>query len=411
MHRYGEECAKRAEVAGRGDGAVAGVHERAANAANDIAQVRGAARQAYSGKLLPDRQLELFRSTQWAFSTRTVARGPAVYPLQVSDAPLLDVRIRSASGEYDLIDYISRNRVAGLLILKRDQIAFEHYDLGNDAGTRWISMSMAKSISTTLVGAAIQDGHLRSVDDPLTRYLPELVATGYDGVSIRHLLQMTSGVRWDDTHTDPASERRQMLEMQIAQRPGAILRYVASLPRVAPPGTLWNYSTGETHVVGALLHAAVGRWVADYLSEKIWSKFGMERDATWWLEAPQGLEIAGSGINATLRDYARFGLFLMKDGMIGQQRVLPTGWVTEATAPRQVGGKRLDYGYMWWPVAAPNGSFDDRAFSARGIFGQFIYVNPRQQVVIVVLSARSKPKGAEAIIDNDFFNAAVEALR
>src|SRR5690606_31159036 len=124
-------------------------------------------------------------------------------------------------------------------------------DLSPDS--RWISMSMAKSISTTLVGAAIQDKLIKSVDDPLTRYLPELAGGGYDGVSIRHLLQMTSGVRWDDTHTDPSSERRRMLELQIAQEPGAILKFVASRPRIAEPGTGWNYSTGETHVVGALL--------------------------------------------------------------------------------------------------------------------------------------------------------------
>jgi CubicO group peptidase (beta-lactamase class C family) len=369
------------------------------------------ARQAYAGKLFPDRQLKLFRDTGWAFSTRTVARGAKVYPLPRAAQQVIDFPVLTKSGDYDVIDYVSRNRVAGLLILKQGRIALEHYEFGNDEQTRWISMSMAKSISTTLVGVAIRDGYIHSVEDLLVRYLPELAGGGYDGVSIRHLLQMTSGVRWDDTHTDPASERRQMLEMQIAQQPGAILRYVAKQPRVAAPGTVWNYSTGETHVVGALVRAAVGRWVSDYLSEKIWSRFGMESDAAWWLEAPQGLEVAGSGISATLRDYGRFGQFIMTGGMIGSQSVLPDGWVKEATAPRQVGGKQLDYGYMWWPIAARDGAFDDGAFSARGIFGQYVYINPREQVVIVVLSARSKPKGAEAIADNDFFNSAVEALR
>src|SRR5262249_12058816 len=150
-----------------------------------------------------------------------------------------------------------------------------------------------------------------------------------------------------------------------------ILRYVAHRPRAAEPGTVWNYSTGETHVVGALLYAATGRWVSDYLSEKIWSKVGMEADASWWLESPYGLEVAGSGFSATLRDYARFGLFVLNDGVIDGQRVLPPGWVREGGIPRQVGGKRVDYGYMWWPVPGANGSFADDAFSARGIFGQF----------------------------------------
>jgi CubicO group peptidase (beta-lactamase class C family) len=369
------------------------------------------ARDAYAGKLLPNVQLRLFRDTQWMFATRTIARGTTVQELPRADIQLQDLVLRSKGVEFDLTDYLSRNRVASLLLLKRGRIAFEHYDLGTDANTRWISMSMAKSVSTTLVGAAIQDKFIGGVDEQLTRYLPELRGTSYEGVSIRHLLQMTSGVHWDDTHTDPASERRQMLELQIAQQPGSIMKYLATQPRVAPPGTIWNYSTGETHVVGALIRAAVGGWCADYLSQKIWSKVGMQSDATWWLEAPNGLEVAGSGINATLRDYARFGLFVANGGVIGNERVLPEGWLAEATAPRQVGNTRVDYGYMWWPVPSSNGSFADGAFTARGIFGQYIYINPREQVVAVVLSARSKPKGAEAIPDNDFFNSAVTALK
>ncbi|HVW68563.1 MAG TPA: serine hydrolase [Steroidobacteraceae bacterium] len=368
-------------------------------------------RRTYEGRLLPDVQVDTFRNTHLMFATRTVRRAGPVQALEHAPADLIDeLSIESKGAEYDFYDYLSRNRVAGLLILKRGKIALERYDLGYCADAGWLSMSMAKSVSTTLIGAAIQDGLLRSVEEPLTAYLPQLKGSGLDGVSIRHLLQMTSGLRWNDTHTDPTSERRRMLELQIEQRPGAILSYVAGQPKVAPPGTLWNYSTGETHVVGALLRALTGRWVADYLSEKIWSKLGMEADATWWLEAPGGLEVAGSGISATLRDYGRFGLFMQNDGVIGTERVLPPGWVRESGAPREVGGKRVDYGYMWWPVAGRDGAFTAGAFSARGIFGQFIYINPREQVVIVVLSSRSKPKGAEAITDNDFFNAVVEAL-
>jgi CubicO group peptidase (beta-lactamase class C family) len=369
------------------------------------------ARLAYAGKLLPATQLRLFRDPNWVFATRKVARGKHVLPLVRASRQLTDLPIQANGTQYDLPDYISRNRVVGLLILKQGRIVLEHYEADIDADSRWISMSMAKSISTTLVGAAIHDGLIGSVDDPLTRYLPQLAGGGYDGVSIRHLLQMTSGVRWDDTHTDPASERRRMLELQIEQQPDAILRFVAAQRRIAAPGTVWNYSTGETHVVGALVRAAVGRWLSDYLSEKIWAPLGMQADATWWLESPQGLEVAGSGISATLRDYARFGQFILNDGTIGSRRILPEGWVNEATAPRQVGGQPLSYGYMWWAVPARSGDFADGAFSARGIFGQYIYINPRQGLVITVLSARSKPRGAEVILDNDFFNSVAEALR
>jgi CubicO group peptidase (beta-lactamase class C family) len=368
------------------------------------------ARRAYAGKLLPHQQLRLFRDADWGFATRVVKCGANVHPLPRAPVELRELVVRTKEAEFDLADYISRNRVAGLMIVQAGRIVLEQYEHGVGPDTRWISMSMAKSISTTLVGAAIQDGYIGSVDEPLTRYLPELGGGGYEGVSIRHLMQMTSGVRWDDTHTDPNSERRRMLELQIAQEPGAIMRYVAGMQRVAAPGTVWNYSTGETHVVGALLKAATGRWVAEYLSEKIWSRFAMEADATWWLEAPHGLEVAGSGVSATLRDYARFGLFNLYGGVIGDTRVLPAGWITEATAPRAVAGKHVDYGYMWWPVPAQDGAYTDGAFSARGIFGQYIYVNPKRRLVIAVLSARSKPKGAEAILDNDFFNSVAQAL-
>jgi CubicO group peptidase (beta-lactamase class C family) len=371
----------------------------------------GSIRLAYEGKLFPSDQIRMFRASERVFASRVVRRGSESQPLPRTPMSFADLRIRSREQDYDLCDYISRNRIAGLLILKNGRICFEHYEFGNDASTRWMSMSMAKSISSALVGAAIQDGLIGSVDDAITRYLPELNGSGYDGVSIRHVLQMTSGVRWDDTHTDPASERRQMLELQIAQQPGAIMRYVAGLPRIAEPGTVWNYSTGETHIVGALVRAATGKWCADYLSEKIWSKCGMEADATWWLESPQGLEVAGSGISATLRDYARIGLFMMNDGAINGRPVLAAGWARESGASREIGGKRVDYGYMWWAVPAADGSLADGAYSARGIFGQFIYINPRERVVVAVISARAKPKNAEVILDNDLFNAAVAALR
>jgi CubicO group peptidase (beta-lactamase class C family) len=327
----------------------------------------------------------------------------------VQKISLAGIHFESNGSMYGLQDYLSLNRIAGLLVLKDHKIAAEEYYFGNSAQTRWMSMSVAKSISSTLVGAAIQDGFIGSIDDRLTRYLPELKGSGYDQVSVKHLLQMTSGVRWDDTPTNPDSERRKMLDLQIAQEPGAIMRFMASLPSVAPPGTLWNYSTGETHVVGALLRAATGRSVAQYLSEKIWSRIGMEADATWWLDSPEGLEVAGSGISATLRDYGRFGLFIMNGGMIDGDHVLPENWVVEAGSPREIGGLWVEYGFMWWPV--PEGSKNVGAFSARGLFGQYIYINPRERVVIVVWSARSMPLGSEVVADNDFFNAVVEALK
>ena len=373
----------------------------------------GSARDAYSGRLFPTEQIETFRNIDKLFPTRVISRGDTTGLRQFSERalPLDDMTIETDQGDYDLYDYIARNRVTALLVAKDERIALERYEYGNTNATRWMSMSMAKSVSTTLVGAAIRDGMISSLDDQLTQYLPSLKGGAYDGVSIRHLLQMTSGAHWDETHTDTDSERRQVLELQLAQKPGEILKFMSGLKRVAEPGTHWNYSTGETHVVGELLYAATGEYLSDYLSRKIWSRLGMESDATWWLEAPGGLEVAGSGISATLRDYARFGHFIMNDGMIDGERILPDGWVKEAGSPREVGGQSLDYGFMWWPVHAPAGTRFESGFSARGIFGQYMYINPAEKIVIVVWSARAKPLGSEVIPDNDFFNAVVKTIR
>jgi len=181
--------------------------------------------------------------------------------------------------------------------------------------------------------------------------------------------------------------------------------------RAAAPGSRWNYSTGETQVAGALLRAAVKMPLAEYLSDRIWARFGMESDATWWLESPDGLEVGGSGLSATLRDYGRFALFLAGDGKAGGEQILRDGWVKEAGSAKVVGGKSVDYGYMLWPIPNGRGTLHEDAFEAVGIFGQHIYVNPREQVVIVVWGALPKPTGKEPIEDSDFFVAVCQALQ
>lgn len=371
----------------------------------------GTVQQVYDGALFPDVQVNTFRNIDRLFSTRTVTHGSKVYPLPASDRPLKNFKFSSNGKDYDLYDYVSLNRVSGLLVLKDGKIAFENYQLGNNEQTRWMSMSVVKSITATLIGVAIKDGYIKSIDDPVTKYLPQLAGSAYDGVSVRNLLQMASGVSWNEAYTDPKSDRRRMLEVQNAQTPGGVLDLMAKLPRAAEPGTRWNYSTGETHVAGALVRAAVGKPVAQYLSERIWGNFGMESDATWWLEAPDGLEVGGSGLSATLRDYGRFGLFLMGGGKIGSEQVLPEGWIKEAGSPKMVGGKQVNYGYMLWPIPNAAGTINEGAFEARGIFGQHIYMNPRENVVIVVWSALPKPQGKATIGDNDFFAATAQAVR
>jgi CubicO group peptidase (beta-lactamase class C family) len=375
------------------------------------AETIGTVTQVYDGALTSDVQVHTFRHIDRLFPVRVVKHGPNVLALPRAAKPLSKVEFSSAGKRYDLIDYMALNRVTALLVLKDGKIAFEDYEMGNTEKTRWMSMSMVKSITSSLMGAAIQDGHIQSIDDPVTKYVAKLKGSAYEGVSIRNLLQMASGVKWDETYTDPASDRRRMLNAQIAQRPGAIMDVMAKLPRAGAPGTIWNYSTGETFVAGAVLRAAVDRPLSQYLSERIWTRAGMESDATWWLESPDGLEIGGSGLSATLRDYGRFGLFLMNGGVAGGEKILPDGWIRDAGSGKTIGGKFVDYGYMIWPFSANSGAANQGAFQALGIYGQHIYVNPKERVVIVVWSAQPKPSGKEVVADQDFFAAATEALR
>ena len=301
---------------------------------------------------------------------------------------------------------------AGCSCSRMDASTLERYALGATAETRWMSMSIAKSITSTLIGIALQEGRIASLDDPVTRYVPSLTGSAYDGVAIKHVLMMASGVRWNETYTDPQSDRRRLLDAQIAQTQGAALAVMTTLPRAATPGSVFNYSTGETLVAGEVLRGAVGMSLSSYLSEKIWRPVGMESDATWWLDSPDGHEIAGSGISATLRDYARFGQFFLSGGVVGGRRILPDGWLTEAGSPRLLSsGQTVQYGYMWWPVDAQAGSVNQNAFSAEGIFGQSIYINPREQVVIAQLAAQTKPTGGEVVTPADCFGAVTELLR
>lgn len=374
---------------------------------DDTADVR----QVYSGEMRPDTQVRWFMHSDRWFPSAPVGKGSTVRALPRAPMPLTNVHFDSKGRRYDLFDYLALNRVAGLLVLKDGKVALEDYELGASAQTHWPSFSIAKSVTSTLVGAALQDGAIKSLDDPITRYVPALLGSAYDDVTIRQALRMASGVDWNETYTDPASDRRKVLELQIQRKAGTLLQYMHGLKRAAPPGTRWHYDTGETNVVGAVIEGATHRRLADYLREKIWAPWGMESDAHWWTESAGGMGIGGSGLSATLRDFARFGWLVQQDGVIEGRRLVPAGWFDEAGSGADIDGKFTDYGYFWWTFPREQ-AIHAGAFTGIGIFGQYLYVNRRERVVIAVLSARPKPSSAEEVIeDGDFFAAVVQALR
>jgi len=378
-------------------------------AASGSAQEIAPLRKVYDGAMLPDVEVKTFVHMDELLPMRVVDRGSKVRDLVKAKKQLEDVQFEAGGKKYDLYDYLSLNRVVGLLILKNGEVVLEDYELGVGPTTRWPSYSVAKSASSTLIGAALQDGFIKSLDDPVTNYVPALKGGGYEGVSVRNVIQMASGVKWDETYTDPKSDRRKLLEIQLQQKPGSILAFMSSLPKAGAPGTIWNYNTGETFIVGAIVEGATHKPLAQYLSEKIWKPWGMESDAKWQLESPNGMGFGGGGLLATLRDFARLGLLVQSDGVIDGKRMVPQGWFDEAGSVKEINGKPVEYGYLWWTFPKSE-SVHEGAFQGIGIFGQHLYINRREKVVIVVLSARPKPTGSTVVDDSPFFAAVVKAL-
>ncbi|MFO1245527.1 MAG: serine hydrolase [Ramlibacter sp.] len=294
---------------------------------------------------------------------------PAVQPRPLPPGPPLKLPL-------DLDAYMAGQRSAALLIVHNGKLRLERYGLGFDAAGRWTSFSVAKSFTSTLVGAALRDGHIRSMDDKVSDYIPQMKGSAYDAVSIRQLLTMTSGVKWNEDYADPNADVAKFNNHKPDDGSDALVSYMRQLPREVPAGTRWLYSTGETNLVGVLVSQAVKKPLSQYLQEKLWQPLGMEQQATWILSRT-GHEISGCCIQAAARDYARFGQFIADGARINGQSLVPDGWLAEATTARTpIGQPGRGYGYQWW-------TYDDGTFAARGIFGQGIFIDPQRKLVIV----------------------------
>lgn len=320
-------------------------------------------------------KVDRFPHMERVFPTHTVRRGRAAHPLPAGK-PLPALTIDGQA----LGAYMADQKTAGLLVIQDGRVRLERYGLGYGAKGRWTSFSVAKSFTSTLVGAAVRDGYIASLDDPIVRYLPALTGSAYDGVSIRQVLTMTSGVKWNEDYTDPNSDVSRLFSVAPDRGVDATVSYMRKLPREAEPGTKWVYKTGETNLIGVLVSAATHKTLAEYLSEKLWRPFGMEQDAVWMVD-DRGQEPGGCCLSVALHDYGRMGLFMLGGGVAAGKPVLPEGWIAAATAkqtPINVPGE--GYGYQWWIER-------DGAYDARGIFGQMIHIDPARRLVVVINSA------------------------
>jgi CubicO group peptidase (beta-lactamase class C family) len=322
----------------------------------------------------PEQQAWGYRNMEKVGPVRVIKRGDHVFPLPASDHPI-DPAITYKGKTYTADSYMAAWRVSGLLVIKDGKVVLERYGLGRKSDERWTSFSVAKSMTSTLIGAAIRDGYIKSLDEPVTTYIPELKGSAYEGVTVRQLITMTSGVKWNEDYTDMNSDVAKVGLSILEPGVNPVVSYMRKLPREAPPGTKFVYKTGETDLAGILLSNAVHKPMAEYLSEKIWAPFGMEQDGIW-VEDIAGHERGGCCMSMTLHDYGRIGMFMLGGGMAGGKPVLPDGWVADATSPHV---KEPPYGYFWWLTQG--------GYEAEGIFGQSISVFPAEHLVVVQNSA------------------------
>ncbi len=315
-----------------------------------------------------------FSNMDAAFLTTPVPRG-AEPVAELPDGPDLTLPEGTEA-------WIEERAVTSLLVLRDGRILHESYHLGTGPDDRRISWSMAKSYLSALFGILASEGAIGSLDDPVTQYAPELSGGAYDGATIRDVLQMSSGVTFDEDYLDYDSDINRM--GRVIALGGSMDGFAAGLTETfTEPGTDWQYVSIDTHVLGMVIRGATGRSVAELMSDRIIAKLGQDRDA-YYLTDGEGVAFVLGGLNLTTRDYARFGAMIEQDGRWQGKQIVPKDWIAESTtasAPTDPG--EIGYGYQWWiPVGAQPGEF-----MGRGIYGQYLYIDQARDVVIVTTAA------------------------
>lgn len=357
--------------------------------------------------------------------------GGKVFPLPAALHKMPTVRYHMDGQPYRLADYLRRQNVTGLLILKDAQVVYEYYGSGNSAATLWTSRSVAKSVVSILVGMAVKEGLIGTVADPISRYLPALKASAWDGVTLRDLLQHTSGVAWNENYADPTSEFAHLTVCEASPAPyPCVWQLVSTLQRKpgVRPGDVWSYNTGGAWLVGRVLEKATGMTIAQYLETRLWSRFAMQSDGVWEALVKGQVDMGGHGFNATLRDWGRFALFVAAGGKLASgEELLPSDWIAQSVTWSKAKGSVTpatpdgQFGYQWWFSGVDPSRRDTadavqtarQSFWAEGIYGQAVAINPVERLVMVQWSTWKQAETPASLYEEQaiFFDALAHALR
>ncbi|MCY1390217.1 Beta-lactamase [compost metagenome] len=357
-------------------------------------------------------------------------QGAKPFPLPDAGKKLPAIQYSMNGVNYNIDNYLANQSATGLLILKDGKVVYEYYGKDNTPSTLWTSRSVAKSVVSVLVGVAIKEGKIKSVDDQVTAYIPELKGTAWDGVTLHQLIQHTSGVVWDENYASKDSDFSHMTQCEAKPSPyDCVLNLVKSVKRKpgVKPGEVWSYNTGGAWLVGRVLESATGMTIAQYLENRVWSRYGMEQPGVWHALVKDKVDMGGHGFNASLRDWGRFGQFVMSGGQLPNgEKLLPDDWIARSTHWTKAKGSVTNYapegqyGYQWWFNApAPDTNAEpkktatsNQTFWALGIFGQTIAINPAEHLVMVQWSTWKNAETPTSLYDEQalFVNAVSNAL-
>lgn len=361
-----------------------------------------------------DRIVSNFLKVEHREATHLIEKSPNPTRLPKEERYKMLDAFSSQGQTFQVKEYLDYTRTTGLLLIHKDTIIYEQYHNGMNEAMTHISWSVAKSFVSALLGIALDEGLFESIEDPITKYLPQFKDSGYDNVRIKDILQMSSGVGFNEDYRDFYSDINRFGRHIVLGKPYE--EFALSLKNERKPGTFNHYVSIDTQVLGMLITKVTGQSLADYAKQKLWDPMGMEHDAQWIVDGT-GMEMALGGLNVTLRDYAKMGLLYLHEGNWSGKQIVPKEWVRQSVTPdaphlmpgeHELSATPFGYGYQWWIPEQPDGDF-----FAAGIYNQYIYVNPKKDLVIVKTSANHhfKEKDDQSkLIHVDLFQAIAEAF-